>query len=127
MGRSFRVFLTTCPEREAARIAEALLARRAVACVNVVRGVESRYWWKGKLESAREALLVMKSVGARAGEVARALRAVHPYEVFELVALPVVQGSPAYLRWVREVTAPPRAPRRTRRPSPRAGRRARTR
>jgi len=95
-----RVLLATCPPAEAERIAEALLERRLVACVNALPGAVSRYRWKGKLERDEETLLVLKTGVDRVPEVLAALKELHPYEVPELLSLPVEDGNPDYLAWV---------------------------
>ena len=102
-----RLILTTCPEEAVESLATGLLERRLVACVNVVRGVASRYWWKGKLEREDEALLLLKARAEDVHDVIDALRDLHPYDVPEVLALPVEEGNPAYLDWVREVTGRP--------------------
>lgn len=110
----YRVILVTCPDAAVERIAGGLLERRLVACVNAIRGVASRYVWKGKVESAEETLLVLKARAEGFEAIAAALRELHPYELPEILALPVAEGSGPYLRWIDEVIAPP-APRRRRR------------
>ncbi len=102
-----RLILTTCPEEAIETLATGLLERRLVACVNVVRGVVSRYWWKGKLVRDDEALLLLKTRTEDVKDVIAALRDLHPYDVPEALALPVEEGNPAYLDWVREVTERP--------------------
>ena len=99
------VVLVTCPSPAAARrIARALISRRLAACVNVVPGLTSFFWWAGKLARARETLLIIK-VPARAFQpLTRAILSLHPYEVPEIVALPVTAGHGAYLRWVLSET-----------------------
>ena len=106
MPVTVRVLLCTCPPDAADSIAAGLLERRLVACVNVVGGVASRYRWKGKLERDQESLLVIKTQGARVPAVIEAQKELHPYEVPELLALPVESGAEPYLRWVSEETAP---------------------
>jgi periplasmic divalent cation tolerance protein len=106
MTTSVRVLLCTCPRDAAGRIAEGLLERRLVACVNAIDGVASRYRWKGKLQQEEETLLVLKTEEGRVAEVIAALSDLHPYEVPELLSLPVEQGSEPYLRWVAGETAP---------------------
>ncbi len=96
--------LTTCRDlRQARRIARALVKERLAACVNVVPGVASIYAWKGKVEEAREALLLVKSTSARAKSLEARIRALHSYELPEIVTLRI-GGSAAYLRWIRENT-----------------------
>ena len=100
------VLLCTCPPAHAEDLAAALLEQKLVACVNVIAGVASRYRWKGKLERDDESLLILKTRKALVPEVVAALAKLHPYDVPELLALPVEQGGAAYLDWVREATAP---------------------
>lgn len=99
---------------DADRIARALVERELAACVNVVPGVVSVYRWKGAVERDEERLLVIKTRSARLAELRRALVDLHPYEVPELVALPVVAGHAPYLAWLDEAVA--RRPAGARRP-----------
>ncbi len=110
MSGAPRLLLTTCPREHAGRLADALLGRKLVACVNRIDGVQSRYWWKGALDSAEETLLLLKTRADLVPSVEAALRALHPYEVFELLSLDVESSAPDYLRWLAEVTAPPAPP-----------------
>jgi periplasmic divalent cation tolerance protein len=98
------VLLSTVGTREdAERIAEALVERRLAACVNVVPGLVSVYRWKGKVEKEGELLLVIKTRSERVDELRKALLGgLHPYEVPELVVLPVAGGHAAYLDWIAE-------------------------
>jgi periplasmic divalent cation tolerance protein len=99
------VAFTTAPSPEAARaLVGALVERRLIACGTVVPGAWSMYRWRGAVEEQQEALVVLKTTAERWPELAAALPALHPYEVPELVAVPVVGGHPAYLRWVTEET-----------------------
>jgi periplasmic divalent cation tolerance protein len=79
--------------------------------VNVLPGVVSRYWWKGSLARDEESLLLIKTEAARVDEVIAALKELHPYEVPELLSLPVEAGAPRYLAWVSESIAPSSPPR----------------
>ena len=93
--------LVTAPDEETGRrIARALVEERLAACVNVLPGVRSIYRWKGAVEEASEVMLVAKTRAERTGALAARVRALHPYELPEVVALPVTDGSRAYLRWV---------------------------
>lgn len=95
------VVLSTCSSREEAeRVARQLVDRRVAACVNIVGGVRSVYRWQGKVEDSEEILLVIKSTRALFAELKEALAAEHSYEVPEVLALPVVDGSAAYLAWM---------------------------
>lgn len=101
MSTNVTLCLTTVgSEEDAARIARHLVETKAAACVSIVAPVRSVYSWKGELQDDREWLLLMKT--ARSGaELRDALRAVHPYEVPELLAFPASFADEAYARWVR--------------------------
>ncbi|MHC4849980.1 MAG: divalent-cation tolerance protein CutA [Planctomycetota bacterium] len=96
-----RVLLCTAPPEQAESVARALLERRLVACVNIVPGARSLYWWQGKLEDERESLLILKTTADRVDRLIEALKDVHPYDTPELVSLPVEKGNPPYLDWLR--------------------------
>jgi periplasmic divalent cation tolerance protein len=98
------VFITASSEEEATRVTEALLAERLVACVNRVPGVLSEFWWQGARDQATEVLLLAKTRRELWSRVLEAVRAVHSYEVFEAIGVPIVEGNPDYLAWVAEVT-----------------------
>ena len=101
MSTDARVVLCTVPSTHVAeQIARALLEEQLVACVNVVPGVRSLYRWQGQVEEAQEHLLVMKTGAARYPALEARIRALHPYEVCEVIALDVVAGSAPYLAWV---------------------------
>jgi periplasmic divalent cation tolerance protein len=95
------VVLSACDSEEsAAGLARMLVERRLAACVNIVAGARSVYRWQGKIEEAGEWLLVIKSRRDLFAQVREAIAAEHSYEVPEVIALPVVEGSEAYLAWV---------------------------
>ncbi len=97
------VVLVTCPTGATARrLARHVVQRRLAACVNIVPLVHSVYRWNGKTEQSREALLVIKSTAGRFAALRRGIRALHPYHVPEIIALPLVAGHPPYLAWVRQ-------------------------
>jgi periplasmic divalent cation tolerance protein len=85
-------------------IAEALVTRRHAACVNIVPGVESVYMWKGKLEQDKEHMLMIKAPTVRVGDIITTVKELHPYEVPEVISVPMGQGSPQYLDFVRHNT-----------------------
>ena len=99
---------TNLPDMEAAvTLARELVVRRLAACVNVLNGCTSIYRWKGAVEQADEVPVLLKTRAARYAEVEAAIRELHPYELPEVVAVPVGRGLPEYLEWVAEETAIP--------------------
>jgi len=97
------VLSSASSKKEARRLAAVLLKERLAACVNIVSSVESHYWWKGKKENSREALLFIKAkTGAFAG-IEKTLRARHSYSVPEIIAIPISKGSRPYLAWLNRV------------------------
>lgn len=100
-SRSHRVVLVTVPDsRVARRIARAVLEARAAACVNMIPGLESHYWWQGRIERSKELLLVMKTTVARLAELEQVVHAHHPYDTPEFVVLKLEGGSVRYLDWI---------------------------
>ena len=99
-----RVLLCTAPAERAEDIARALLEPRLAACVNIVPGLTSLYWWKGELCRDGESLLVIKTRATLVEALHRRLVEVHPYDTPELLALPLVEGAERYLGWVRSET-----------------------
>jgi periplasmic divalent cation tolerance protein len=99
--------LTNLPDRESARsLADGLVAARLAACVNVLADCTSVYRWKGAVEAASEVPVLIKTCGVLYPEVEAFIRAHHPYEVPEVIALPVAGGLASYLAWVAEATRP---------------------
>jgi periplasmic divalent cation tolerance protein len=95
------VILSTCAtQQEAEKLARVLLEARLAACVNVIPLIRSFYRWKGAIESADECLLIVKSSRELIGSIGAVLEREHPYEVPELLALPVVEGAANYLNWL---------------------------
>jgi periplasmic divalent cation tolerance protein len=96
------VVVTNCgSEKEARRIARALVERRLAACVNTFSApIESVYRWKGKIETAKEFTLLVKTTRARLPAVDSAIRELHSYDVPEIIALPIAAGSKDYLAWL---------------------------
>ena len=95
--------LSTFPDRETAqRIAQQLVTEKFAACANILPAVESIYRWKGKIESGNEALVFFKLSEDRQSAFQEKLRSLHPYEVPEIVFVPISSGLPEYLRWVAD-------------------------
>jgi periplasmic divalent cation tolerance protein len=101
---SFLLVLVTCGSRkEAARISESVVSKRLAACVNVFSTpVDSVYRWKGKVEKAREFLLLIKTSRGRLAALRCEVQKLHSYEVPEFLAIPVAAGSPRYLAWLAD-------------------------
>jgi periplasmic divalent cation tolerance protein len=97
------VVLVTCGgHSEAEKIASQLVEKKLVACANLVPGIESWYWWEGKVNHDQEILLIMKTVREKFDLLVEIIRGIHSYAVPEIVALPIHQGFDAYLQWVAE-------------------------
>ena len=95
------VVLVTCPSRAVAgRLANNLVSRRLAACANVLPGITSLFWWKGKVDRCRETLLLLKTTAIGFERLRRAVLALHPYDVPEIIALPVGASHAPYRRWV---------------------------
>ena len=107
-GSALRVVLVTAPPPAARSLARALVERRLAACANLLPGVRSVYRWKGRVEEARETLLLLKTTTACVPALLAAVRELHPYEVPEGIAIPVVAALEDYAAWVREEVTPPR-------------------
>ena len=100
--------LTNLPDRAAAlRLAQRLVESRLAACVNVMSSCTSVYRWKGTVEQTEEVLVLIKTRAARYEELEAAIRSLHPYEVPEVIAVPLARGLSDYLDWVAEETAIP--------------------
>lgn len=108
------VVLVTCGSaKEARRIARALVEGRLAACGNVLETpVRSIYRWKGKVESAKEYLLVIKTSRRRFAALRDAVKRLHSYDVPEIIALPIAEGSPDYLKWIADCVSGSPEPRR---------------
>jgi periplasmic divalent cation tolerance protein len=94
------IFITTDDSEEAQSIAAMLLNQRKVACVNIIPGVDSLFWWQGKLDSARENLLIIKTKASLLDEIVYIVKEVHSYDVPEIIALPIIGGNEDYLKWI---------------------------
>jgi periplasmic divalent cation tolerance protein len=94
------VFITAKDAEEAEKISKTLVKRRLAACVNIVAEVSSRYWWKDKLDTAQESLLIVKTRDTLLPDIIKTVKKAHSYSVPEIIALPIVGGSPDYLDWI---------------------------
>ncbi|MHC1580052.1 MAG: divalent-cation tolerance protein CutA [Candidatus Alkanophagales archaeon] len=99
--REVVVFCTSKPE-EAGRIARSVVEKRLAACVNVVAGVRSSFWWQGAVQDETESLLIMKTTEDKLDALIKHVKEIHSYEVPEIIALPIIGGYEAYLGWLRD-------------------------
>ena len=107
--RSAILILTTLPERAGAEtLARELLAARLAACIQIGGAVHSMYHWRGEIETATEIPLAIKTRGELYARVEAAIRERHPYELPEIVVVPISDGLPAYVDWINAETAPAR-------------------
>lgn len=107
MNTTVLIALCTCPDAGVAdRIAATLVDEGLAACVNLVPGLTSIYRWQGEIQRDAEVLLLIKTCEARLPELTHRVRELHPYELPELIAVPVSGGLPDYLEWVITCTSP---------------------
>jgi Uncharacterized protein involved in tolerance to divalent cations len=101
MGSYIQVITTTEKKEDAEKIAMTLVEKKLAACVQIAGPITSNYRWKGNIETAEEWQCVIKSRGDLYEEIERAIKSVHPYEVPEIIAVPIVAGSGDYLEWLQ--------------------------
>lgn len=99
------LYITAGSRDEAKKIGRALVEARLAACANVIDGMESVYWWQGKLTEDREAVLIVKTRADLVAAVTDRVKALHSYTVPCVVALPILDGNPDYLDWIGQETA----------------------
>lgn len=100
----YGLVLITSPKKDAKRIAQAILRLRLAACVSILPAVSSHYWWKGKIESASESLLLAKTRKELFARLSAEVTRVHPYDVPEIIMVPLTKGSKRYLAWLNDET-----------------------
>mgnify|MGYP001566034037 FL=1 len=98
------VFVTAGSEKEAKKLALGLLKEKLAACVNIIDGVRSHFWWQGKIDKAKEALLIIKTRKALFNKLLKKVKSLHSYAVPEILALPVISGNKKYLDWIDDST-----------------------
>ena len=94
------IMVTASSREEAEKIATTLLERKLIACANILGPVSSRFWWQGKIDSAEEYIIFMKTKRELFDQVADNVKQLHSYEVPEIIALPIVEGAKPYLEWI---------------------------
>ncbi|RMB93327.1 hypothetical protein DUI87_30021 [Hirundo rustica rustica] len=95
-------FVNCLNEQIARDIARAIMDKRLAACVNILPKSSALYFWKGELEESTEILLLVKTRTSKIGELSNYVRSIHPFEIPDIVSLPIEQGNPLYLRWIEE-------------------------
>jgi len=100
------VFVTAATEKEAKKIMRILLDQHLIACANLLGPVESQFWWKGKIDEAKEYMVVMKSDEKLFRKLSETIKQVHSYEVPEILAVQIVKGWQPYLRWLNATLKP---------------------
>jgi len=96
------ILITTKNVQEAKKIANLLVNDKLVACVNIIKDVQSLFWWQGKLDNAKEVLLVIKTKKSKFPKIVKAVKLLHSYSVPEIIALPIVEGNKEYLQWIED-------------------------
>ena len=95
-------YITTADKAEAQRIGKALVEKKLAACVNILDGMQSMYWWEGKIEQANEVVLLAKTSEEKVDTLVAVVKSLHSYDVPCVVTLPVLGGNPDYLKWLKE-------------------------
>ncbi len=103
MSESF-IYMTCASKEEAEIIGAALVEKRLAACVNLIDGMESMYWWEGKIEKGRETVLIAKTRTNRVIELTQCVKEMHSYDVPCVTAIPIEGGNGDYLNWIRSET-----------------------
>jgi periplasmic divalent cation tolerance protein len=96
------VFVTVPNGKTANGITKSVLSKKLVACVNILKGVESFYWWKDRIEHSKELLLIMKTVQSKFSVLEKHIKNIHPYEVPEIISAEISHGSKDYLDWIKK-------------------------
>jgi len=100
------VIMTASNREEAVKIVRTLLEERLIACANIMDPVSSFFWWKGKIEEEKEVLVIMKSHETLFKKLSKRVTELHSYDIPEIVALPIVDGSASYLDWMKVCLEP---------------------
>jgi periplasmic divalent cation tolerance protein len=100
-------FIAAASAEEGERIARSILEERLAACVNIVPGVRSFFWWEGKVQEEAEVLLIGKGRADLFPKVQALVRALHSYTLPEIISIPITSGLPDYLAWIDDSTLPP--------------------
>jgi len=99
-----QILTTVEKKKDAEKIAKIIAEKRLAGCIQIIGPITSTYWWKGKLEKSKEYLLFIKTRKRLYKEVEREIKKVHPYKVPEIIAIPIIEGSEEYLKWLSKET-----------------------
>lgn len=99
------VFITCANIDEAKKITYSLVSEKLVACVNIVKDVTSVFWWQGKIDNAKEILLIVKTKKSLFIKLTKKVKSLHSYKVPEIIAIPIISGNADYLKWIDDSTA----------------------
>ena len=102
---TMKVILTTCNPKDANELVRQLLTDRLVGCGNIVRGVDSMYWWNGEIQNDSEALILMETTDERCSAAIHRLTEIHPYDVPKILSLEPTDSLDAYEQWLRQETS----------------------
>lgn len=102
MERAIIIFITAASKAEGRRIAKNLVDKQLAACVNIVAPLESIYTWQGKVESAKEVLLIVKTTSGLFDKVKESVKRMHSYQCPEIIAFSITKGDEGYLKWIKE-------------------------
>jgi periplasmic divalent cation tolerance protein len=94
------IFVTAKDKKEASTMAKGLLEVKLIACANILDGVQSLFWWQGKIDSSKEVLLILKTKNNLFKKVVSKVKSLHSYQKPEIIALPIINGSEDYLNWI---------------------------
>jgi len=94
--------LISTPQEQAERIAKEFVSQKLAACAQIINPIHSIYWWQGKIEEDKEALLLLKTEVTHTEKIKKALKGIHPYEVPELIVIPIQDGYTPYLSWISD-------------------------
>jgi len=98
------VYITAGDKQEAEKVGKALVESKTAACVNIVEGMQSMFWWNGGVEKDNEVVVVAKTKVGLVSELTEAVKSVHSYDCPCVVAIPVIDGNPEFLQWIQEET-----------------------
>ena len=105
MPNTMLLVLCTCPDEGSARgLSESLVQEKLAACVSIVNPISSTFTWQGRIDSEQESLLLIKTTETAYSALEQAIKQRHPYEVPEIIAIPIQRGSAEYTNWIRENT-----------------------